>query len=130
MINAVSVGFACDRTPTEFTCPACTQHVVLVSSTTLFPPTLHCRYTSQVYLHRPDKVISKVSDSTLFDHLDTTWKFDKGPTPDSCWLSFQTDFRFRSPLYAQVANVFFDEVRPAKCCFAWACECAHEVQDS
>ena len=63
-----------------------------------------------MYLHRPDKVISKVSDSTLFDHLDTTWTFEKGPTPSTCWLTFKTDFRFRSPLYGQVANVFFDEV--------------------
>lgn len=69
-----------------------------------------CRYTSQVILHEPRQVISRVSDSTLFDHLDTTWEFQPGPTPSTCWLNFHTDFAFRSPLYAQVASVFFDEV--------------------
>ncbi|KAK9793230.1 hypothetical protein WJX73_008192 [Symbiochloris irregularis] len=68
------------------------------------------RYTSEVTLTRPNKVVSKVSDSTLFNHLDTTWEFAPGPTPNTCWLSFRTDFEFKSPLYAQVANVFFDEV--------------------
>ena len=75
-----------------------------------------CRYTSEVILQRPNKVISKVSDSTLFDHLDTTWEFKPGPTPNTCWLSFRTDFKFRSPLYSHVASVFFDEV---------SCHCPH-----
>ena len=70
------------------------------------------RYTSEVYLHPPVRVISKVNDSTLFDHLDTTWEFQRGPTPRSCWLTFSTDFAFKSPLYSQLASVFFQEARP------------------
>lgn len=68
------------------------------------------RYSSQVYLTAPSKVLSKVSDSTLFDHLDTTWEFKRGPTATTTWLSFDLDFAFKSPLYRQIANIFFDEV--------------------
>ena len=49
-------------------------------------------------------------DSTLFDHLDSTWDFQPGPTPHSTWLSFTVDFAFKSPLYHHIATVFFDEV--------------------
>ena len=61
-------------------------------------------------IEEPAKVISRVSDSTLFDHLDTTWEFAGGPTPDSCWLTFSIDFAFKSPLYGQLASIFFQEV--------------------
>ncbi len=70
-----------------------------------------CRYTSQVHLSPPAQVISRVYDSTLFDHLDSTWDFKPGPTPQSTWLSFTVDFAFKSPLYHHIASVFFDEVR-------------------
>ncbi|KAK9818010.1 hypothetical protein WJX72_005662 [[Myrmecia] bisecta] len=68
------------------------------------------RYTSQVWLHPPGKVVSKVADSTLFDHLDSTWDFKPGPSPDLTWLTFNVDFAFKSQLYTHVASVFFDEV--------------------
>ena len=70
-----------------------------------------CRYTSEVTIEDQAKVISRVSDSTLFEHLETTWEFAGGPTPDSCWLTFSIDFAFKSPLYGQLASVFFQEVR-------------------
>lgn len=59
-------------------------------------------------------MISKVFDSTLFDHLDSTWDFKVGPSPSSTWLTFSVDFGFKSPLYRSVAAVFFEEVR-----FCW-----------
>ena len=34
-----------------------------------------------------------------------------GPTPHSTWLTFEVDFAFKSPLYRQVACIFFEEVR-------------------
>ena len=71
---------------------------------------LVCRYTSQVYLNEPAKVFSRVSDSTLFEHLDSTWEFKPGPTPSTTWLSYDLDFAFKSPLYRHIASIFFDEV--------------------
>ena len=58
--------------------------------------------------------MSHVYDSTLFDHLDSTWRFQAGPVPGSCWLDFDVDFAFKSPLYRHIALVFFDEARPAR----------------
>ena len=69
------------------------------------------RYTSEVYLKPGEQIISKVFDSTLFDHLDSTWDFKVGPSPSSTWLTFSVDFGFKSPLYRSVAAVFFEEVR-------------------
>ena len=64
-----------------------------------------------MHLQRPTKVVSHVYDSTLFDHLDSTWRFQAGPVPGSCWLDFDVDFAFKSPLYRHIALVFFDEAR-------------------
>ena len=58
-------------------------------------------------------MVSHVYDSTLFDHLDSTWRFQEGPVPNSCWLDFNVDFAFKSPLYRHIALVFFDEVSSA-----------------
>jgi len=68
------------------------------------------RYTSKVRMNPPRSLTTVTDDSTLFHHLESLWKFEKGPTPDSCWLSFHVDFAFKSPLYKHVANVFFEEV--------------------
>lgn len=90
--------------PPETLYPKALQHKAL-------KPNFMRRYTSEVLLHPPLRVISKVNDSTLFDHLDSTWEFQAGPTPRSCWVTFSTDFTFKSPLYGQLASVFFQEVR-------------------
>ncbi len=37
-----------------------------------------------------------------------------GPTPHTTWLTFEVDFAFKSPLYRQVASIFFEEVRLSK----------------
>ncbi|EXC41989.1 hypothetical protein L484_000662 [Morus notabilis] len=50
------------------------------------------------------------SDTTLFDHLINTWEFNPGPVPGTCNLYFLVDFKFQSPLYSQVASMFFREV--------------------
>ncbi|MEW5296978.1 MAG: hypothetical protein WDW36_000219 [Sanguina aurantia] len=68
------------------------------------------RYISKVTLQRDTKVRSCVSDSALFDHLDSTWVMEQGPTQHSCWLTFDVDFAFRSALHGYVADMFFAEV--------------------
>ncbi|KAL0369006.1 UNVERIFIED_CONTAM: Cold-regulated protein 27 [Sesamum calycinum] len=50
------------------------------------------------------------SQSTLFDHLINAWEFNPGPVPGTCNLYFLVDFKFKSPLYRQIANMFFKEV--------------------
>jgi len=68
------------------------------------------RYTSKVTLQPDHLIISKVEDSNLFDHLSNKWEFKPGPTPSTTLVQFEVDFAFRSPLYRQVAMVFFEEV--------------------
>lgn len=68
------------------------------------------RYISHVELKRPTLIKTSVSNSNLFEYLTNVWEFKPGPTPGSCDLQFLVDFQFRSPLYRQVANMFFNEV--------------------
>ncbi|XP_012445154.1 uncharacterized protein LOC105769219 [Gossypium raimondii] len=67
-------------------------------------------YVSHVELSRPKFVKSTASQSSLFDHLINIWEFNPGPVPGSCSLYFLVDFKFQSPLYRQVASMFFKEV--------------------
>ena len=45
-------------------------------------------------------------DTGLFDHLINLWQFKPGPIPGTCELSILVDFKFNSPLYRQVLNIF------------------------
>lgn len=67
-------------------------------------------YVSHVELNRPKTVKTTVSESSLFDHLINIWEFNPGPIPGTCDIHFLVDFKFQSPLYRQVASVFFKEV--------------------
>ncbi|KAF5740680.1 coenzyme Q-binding protein COQ10 mitochondrial [Tripterygium wilfordii] len=67
-------------------------------------------YVSHVELDRPKFIKTTVSQSSVFDHLINIWEFNPGPVPGSCNLYFLVDFKFQSPLYRQVASMFFEEV--------------------
>ncbi|KAL0325591.1 UNVERIFIED_CONTAM: Coenzyme Q-binding protein COQ10, mitochondrial [Sesamum radiatum] len=67
-------------------------------------------YISHVELHKPKSIKTTSSQSTLFDHLINVWEFNPGPVPGSCNLYFLVDFKFQSPFYRQIANMFFKEV--------------------
>ncbi|CAJ1973389.1 unnamed protein product [Sphenostylis stenocarpa] len=67
-------------------------------------------YVSHVQVDRPKRIKTTVSQSTLFDHLINIWEFNPGPVPGSCNLHFLVDFKFHSPLYRQIASMFFKEV--------------------
>ncbi|KAF7817499.1 coenzyme Q-binding protein COQ10-like protein, mitochondrial [Senna tora] len=67
-------------------------------------------YVSHVELERPKHIKSTVSKSNLFDHLINVWEFSPGPVPGTSNIYFLVDFKFQSPLYRQIASVFFKEV--------------------
>ncbi|KAI8013225.1 hypothetical protein LOK49_LG05G03465 [Camellia lanceoleosa] len=67
-------------------------------------------YVSHVDLKKPKFIKTTVSESSLFDHLINFWEFSPGPDPGTCSLYFLVDFKFQSPLYRQVASMFFKEV--------------------
>ncbi|KAI3924084.1 hypothetical protein MKW92_045284 [Papaver armeniacum] len=66
-------------------------------------------YVSHVELIKP-KFFKSVSESNFFDHLVSVWEFNPGPVPGTCDLHFLVDFKFKSPLYRQLATVFLTEV--------------------
>ncbi|XP_043699634.1 coenzyme Q-binding protein COQ10 homolog, mitochondrial-like [Telopea speciosissima] len=67
-------------------------------------------YVSHVELDKPKSVKTTVSQSGIFDHLINIWEFNPGPVPGTCDVHFLVDFKFQSPLYRQVASMFFKEV--------------------
>ncbi|KAK9169441.1 hypothetical protein Syun_001581 [Stephania yunnanensis] len=67
-------------------------------------------YVSHVELNKPRSIKTTVTESNLFDHLINIWEFNPGPMPGTCDLRFLVDFKFQSPLYRQVASMFFKEV--------------------
>ncbi|KAG8377610.1 hypothetical protein BUALT_Bualt08G0050900 [Buddleja alternifolia] len=67
-------------------------------------------YVSHVELIKPNCIKTTSSQSSIFDHLINVWEFNPGPDPGTCNLYFLVDFKFQSPLYTQVSNVFFKEV--------------------
>ncbi|KAJ8649694.1 hypothetical protein MRB53_002717 [Persea americana] len=67
-------------------------------------------YVSHVEMNKPKYIKTTASESGLFDYLINTWEFNPGPIPGTCDLYFLVDFKFQSPLYRQVASMFFKEV--------------------
>ncbi|KAF9595712.1 hypothetical protein IFM89_003454 [Coptis chinensis] len=67
-------------------------------------------YMSHVEMTKPKYIKTTASESNLFDHLINVWEFSPGPIPGTCGLYFMVDFKFQSPLYRQVASMFFKEV--------------------
>lgn len=68
------------------------------------------RYLSRIRLDPPHSIYTSTDESTLFSYLNGIWKLEEGPTPSTCLTHFRVEFAFKSPLYQQVAMVFFEEV--------------------
>lgn len=73
-----------------------------------FPP-LHESYQSRVILVRPSVVHSVVIGDSIFNTLETTFRFAKD-TDHSCVLHYDLVFEFKYSLHSQIAHLFFDKV--------------------
>lgn len=76
-----------------------------------FPPIIES-YTSHVKLIKPQFVSAKCRDGTLFNYLETTWKFSPGleSNTQTCIVDFYIRFDFKSVIYSQVAQMFFEKL--------------------
>ncbi|XP_020285371.1 coenzyme Q-binding protein COQ10, mitochondrial isoform X2 [Pseudomyrmex gracilis] len=76
-----------------------------------FPP-INESYTSKVTMIYPRLVKAECRDGRLFDHLDTLWLFSPGlkNNSDTCVIDFSLSFKFKSAIYSQLSNLFFNEI--------------------
>ncbi|KAL1238973.1 Coenzyme Q-binding protein COQ10 -like protein A, mitochondrial [Trichinella pseudospiralis] len=75
-----------------------------------FPPLVE-KYTSLVTFSKPKMVKSVSQESRLFNYLMSTWQFHpNADDPETCIVHFSVIFEFRSPLYASLTNLVFEEV--------------------
>ena len=68
------------------------------------------KYVSCVELRQPHSIVVAAQDSTVFRELTSSWEFQPGPSPGSCWVHFRIEFAFRNPVYGQLAAGFTQEV--------------------
>ena len=88
----------------------CTHRQALQQPTSLLPPLPPRSYISHVTFDPGNSIRSRVGSSALFHHLNNTWEFAPGPRPGTTALTFYVDFAFKSALYSEVTNIFFDQV--------------------
>ncbi|KAJ1864274.1 Coenzyme Q-binding protein coq10a, mitochondrial [Coemansia sp. RSA 989] len=101
--------------------PAVTdRHVVQAELAVGYPP-FRERYTSDVVLERPWRIVATaVPGGGIFTHMRTIWEFAKAGSSarphspfiqtasDSTRVSFSIEYEFASPLHAQAASLVFD----------------------
>lgn len=68
------------------------------------------KYVSQVSLIPNESVVAVSKQTNLFEYLRTTWGFQKGKDPNTCWVSFQLEFHFKNALYNRVSDLFFQDI--------------------
>ena len=68
------------------------------------------KFLSEVTLVKDMSVCADAAENKLFHFLRTNWKFAPGPTPNSCWVDFETSFSFRSELHSYAVQLFWSEV--------------------
>ena len=69
-----------------------------------------CAVLRCAQLSPPSSIIATASDTPLFVHLTTGWRFDEGTTPGSCRLHFELDLLLRSMMHDQALAAVIERV--------------------
>lgn len=69
-------------------------------------------YLSQVALDKPRAVVATSTQTQLFEHLRSEWRFQpaSGDVETATWVNFSVEFKFKSALYNEVSELFMQEV--------------------
>ena len=69
------------------------------------------KYISVVQLDKPRSVKAVSKQTNLLEYLKTEWSFAPSSSdPKKCWVTFKIDFKFKSPLYNQISDMFLQDV--------------------
>ena len=68
------------------------------------------RYISKVEMSEPNLVSAVSTDTAIFEHLKTEWKFTPASNPNTTWVTFQVEFQFKSAVYNELSKLFLQEV--------------------
>lgn len=67
-------------------------------------------YNSTIIFNKPKYIKAVCVDGLLFHMLECTWKFSEGTASSTTIIDFDVSFEFRSIVYSNLAQTFFNEV--------------------
>ncbi len=68
------------------------------------------RYVSRVTLTPHSAVTAVATDTHLFDHLHTSWRFDGGSAPGTCRLHFSLELLLKSVVHDRALGAVIDRI--------------------
>ena len=89
-------------------------------------------YVSHVQLTPPESIVAEASDTPLFSHLQTVWRFEPGGAgAGSTRLHFLLDMRLRSAIHDQALRPVLDRVASEQvAAFRKRCEALHAAGEA
>lgn len=73
-----------------------------------FPPLITEKYTSIIYLDKPNRVLVKGMNSTILKYLESEWKFEELNAKRTL-VTFNVTFEFQSTIHSRFMSLFFDD---------------------
>ena len=69
------------------------------------------KYISDVELKYPSSIVAVSKQTNLLEYMTTKWSFSPcSSNPRHCWVIFEVDFKFKSPLYNQISDMFLQDI--------------------
>lgn len=86
------------------------------------------KYTSNLELDEPNKILIKASELNLFKLLNSEFQLKPATNKNHTWVSFYIEFQFQNQVYSEIiSDLFFNEVAKKMIkCFDDRCKYAIE----